>query len=131
MVPFMEMRRKAAAAVVGVLALAVLTGCTESPGPGRTKSWCDHGNRLYTLDTSDTRGETLAVAPEDVTCDQDRQDVTIRPEGDTLPMPEVEGVQEGPYKPWKPPTPKPNPKPVAPKVAPKKSSTYRLMPEAR
>lgn len=127
----MEMRRKAAAAVVGVLALTVLTGCVESPGPSRTKTWCDHGNRLYALDTEDTRGETLTVAPGDVSCEQDSEDVTIRPQGDTRPMPEFKGVHEGPYKPWKPPAPKANPAPVPPKVTPRKSRTYRLMPEAR
>lgn len=107
--------------------MAILTGCTESPGPGRTRTWCDHGNRLYALDTADTQGETLTVAPDDVTCDQDRREVTIRPEGDTRPMPEVTALLGGAYKPYKP-TPAPKP---GPKVIPPKGTPYRLSPSVR
>jgi hypothetical protein len=127
----MTFRRKGALGAVGILAAVVLTGCVSSPGPGTTKSWCDHGNRLYSLDTEETKGETLTVVPDDPDCPADEsQDVTISPEGDTRPMPEVTAMLDGPYKPWKP-SPKPGPKPNAPKVSPRKAESYRIYPEAR
>jgi hypothetical protein len=126
----MTNRRKAAYGAVGIFAAVVLTGCA-GPGPGTTKTWCDHGNRLYSLDTENTKGETLAVVPQSEDCPPSSMEVNDhRILGDTRPMPSGTGITEGPYKPYRP-APKPGPKPVAPKVIPPKSPSYRLSPVPR
>lgn len=130
----MRIQKVAAVTAVGILSVVSLTACSSSPGPGTTKTWCDHGNRLYSLDTEDTKGETLAVVPESFDCislpspgGNSRTVTTIRPEGDTRPMPPITKGFTGPYKPYQAPA---VPKlPTPPKLS--KLTPYRLSPKAR